>query len=301
MRRVALFLFIFMLIMPLFSITLSFDNTIPDTEKVLLTEYVESAVAERKDIEIKLSSYSFFDDIVSLSVEYCGKSESIICPRSLLKGEIEALFFYEEELYQEGEILDYYYNSTFSSTSLKNRKKGYVYSLSDGEGEKEALLISSANYDSGVFFKPIFLSSPKPGMKLERSNDYFFSLRLFSSLYRDVLGASFSIYNTSLIYPLYPVLGFLVTNNYGKNGYYGILGLKSEFNFAQIWPSVKIIRNMSLSAECDINIGSDGGFDYFASYFVSLNIYLSSHFSLGIGYNYQEGKSCGSISLGGHI
>lgn len=301
MRRVALFLFVFLLIMPLFSITLSFDNTIPDTEKILLTEYVESAVADRKDIEIKLSSYSFVDDIVSLCVEYSGKKESITCPRPLLENEIEALFFYEKELYQEGEILDYYYNSTFSSISLENRKKGSVYSLYNGEGEKEALLISAANYGGGIFFKPLFLSSPKPGMKLERGNDYFFSLHLFSSLNRDVLGSSFSIYNTSLIYPLYPVLGFSITNSYGKTGYYGFLGLKSEFNFAQIWPSVKVVRNMSLSAECDINIGSNGSFNYYASYFVSLNIYLSSHFSIGIGYNYQEGKGCGSISLGGHI
>lgn len=287
--------------MPLFSVTISFDNTIPDTEKVLLTEYVESAVAERKDIEIKLSSYSCSSDIVSLCVEYGGKRENIISPRSLLKNEIDALFFYEKELYQEGEILDYYYNSTLSSISLNNTKKGFVYSLYDGEGEKEALLISNANYDDGVFFKPIFLSSVRPGMKLERSNDYFFSLRLFSSLTNDVFGSSFSVYNTSLIYPLYPVLGFLVTKSYEKIGYYGVFGVRSEFNFAQVWPNVRVIRNMNLSAECDINIGSNGSFHYFASYFVSLNIYLSSHFSIGIGYNYNDGKSCGSISLGGHI
>lgn len=301
MRRVALFLFVFLLIMPLFSITLSFDNTIPDNEKVLLAEYIEEAVADRKDIEIKLSSYSFSDDIVSLNVEYGEKKENVICPRSLLESEIEALFFYEKELYQEGEILDYYYNSTFSSTSLKDKRKGAVYSLYNCKGEKEALLISSANYDNGVFFKPIYLSSPKPGMRLERSNDYFFALNFFSSFNRDILGASFSIYNTSLIYPLYPVLGFSITKNNEQIGYYGFMGLKSEFNFAQVLPRVKVARNMSLSAECDINIGSNGSFYYFASYLVSLNFNISSHFSIGVGYNYYDGRSCGSIRLGGHL
>lgn len=285
--------------MPLFS-SIVFSSDVPDDVRKRLETTIDDAIGGRREIEVTVEDYATEDDVLSFTLSYCGKSVAVTVPSEYLSQEINSIFFYDEALFEEEPRLDYIYRESFSSVTLPLAKRGEQYALVASSGKTEALFTVDCVYEDAVTLKPFFLSSPLPGMKLERISDFFLSLRALSSFRFDSFGASLSLYWSTLCYPVTPFVNAAVIWR-GGPAMHLCLGLSASFSFASVWPEVTFVRNLRAEGEFAFGLMYDGKWGISSEYAATLTWTVSRFFSLSAGVVNYAGTNFISLSLGGKL
>ncbi len=299
-KKLIAFISIFILSFSLFA-TVSFSSDVSDDLRARIEKYTREAVGDREELDIVYSDITEVDNTVSLTVSFCDKSVRIETLYENLDKEIDSLFFYEENLFEEGPVLDYIYKDSFSSISLVGARRGQNYRIAGTSGKTEGLLRVENVYDGAVAFRPYYLSSPLPGMRLERINDFSLSLKLFSNLSFTSYGGSLSFDCSSLIYPLIPFARFALVRYSGLNFYYALLGLRAEFNLASVWSDIPVIRNFTFSGEFSLGAEYRYKLSYAAQYGLDCTYMFNRVFSLSVGFVNYGRVNYLSLSFGGKL
>ncbi len=299
MKKILSLVVIFVVIMPLFS-SVVFSEDVPDPVREALESMVETAVGDRRDIEVGVEKYETEEGVVSLTLSFSDKSISIKAPASDLESEIRALFYYEESLMAEGARLDYIYKESFSSISLDGAKRGQNYALIGESGKTEALFSASGVYEEAVTLRPYWLSSPLPGMRIERINDFSLSIRAFSNVKFTSYGTSLSLYYSTFTYPLVPFIEAAVIYD-GSFGCVISAGLGASFSFASVWPDAELMRNLSIEGQAALGcrIGAEASLSSEA--LVALRWTFSRVFSLTAGVVNYSGTNYILLGFGGKL
>ncbi len=285
---------------------LSASLTIPEDVSPELGERlekaVEKAVGDRNSLDITITDLSESDGIISMKVSWNEKSVNITVGEEYLEDELESLFYYEDALFEEGGRLDYIYRSSFSSVTLTGAKLGQNYRVIGESGKTEALLTVSSVYDNAVVFTPVFLSSPLPGMKIEREGDFSLRLGAFSNLSFTSFGASLSAYYSSLVYPVIPLLEVSVMKAGRTTAARALLGIRSDFHLSSVWSDIPVVKNFSLGGEAALGVAVNGkkaALSTSFSFDVTYN--FSRIFSVSAGLKNYDGTNYLSLSLGGRL
>ncbi len=299
-KKLIAFISLFIFSFSLFA-SVSFSSDVSDELRSRLEEYTRNAVGDRKELDIVYSDITEEDGTISLTVSFADKTVRIETLIENLDDEIDSLFFYEENLYEEGAVLDYIYKDSFSSVSLSGARPGQNYRVSGTSGKSEGLLRVESVYDEAVSLRPYYLSSPLPGMKLERISDLSLSLRLFSNLSFTSYGGSVSLDCSSFIYPLIPFMKLSLVRYSGLNFYYALLGLRAEFNLASVWADIPVVRNFSFSGEFSLGAEYRYKLSWAAQYGLDCTYMFNRVFSLSVGVVNYGRVNYISLSFGGKL
>lgn len=299
-KKLIAFVSLFIFSFSLFA-SVSFSSDVSDELCSMIEEYTRNAVGDRKELDIVYSDITEEDGTISLTVSFADKTVRIETLIENLDDEIDSLFFYEENLYEDGAVLDYIYKDSFSSVSLSGARPGQNYRVSGTSGKSEGLLRVESVYDEAVSLRPYYLSSPLPGMKLERISDLSLSLKLFSNLRFTSYGGSISLDYSSLIYPLIPFMKFSLVRYSGLNFYYALLGLRAEFNLASVWADIPVVRNFSFSGEFSLGAEYRYKLSWAAQYGLDCTYMFNRVFSLSVGVVNYGRVNYISLSFGGKL
>lgn len=301
MKKVVLFLILFIVAIPLFS-SVSYDDSVTEELRARIDSAMAKAIGDRREPDISVSGLSVDEGILTCSISYDGKTAAFISSLEYLEDEIESLFFYEESLFEEGERLDYVYKKSYSSTTLLNAGRGENYRLKGFSGKTKALFRVDEVYDDAVLLKPYFLSSSVlPGMKLEKINSLSLSLRMFSTLKVDKAGLSLSLSSSSLLYPVSSLVEAAVIKERSGYSIFLLIGIGGEFNFSSYFPTVPVLRNTSLKGEASIGVKYKGNPALSAGASVDLVYTFSRIMSLSLGIVNYDGTYYYSLTLGGKL
>lgn len=280
MKNIIIILLCFFSILPLFA-SVTFSDFSFDDNRFLIEDALEKAIGNRKDIDIKVSNILQNDDDISFNLTYGGKIVEFSSQVENMEEELNNLFFYEEELYEEGERLDYIYQKTFSSISLKNAKRGSLYSLVGSDKKAEALFYVHSIHDGAVLLRPVYLKEPKVGMSLKKESNIFYSFRLFSNLKFNDYGILLAANSAIFSYPLISSLGVVI--NPSSSNYLPYISFKGEFFLSSINPNLAFIRNIRVGGEFGLAFSFKNSFRLLGIYSLFLTTSLSESISIEIG------------------
>lgn len=299
MKKILSLLVVFISILPLFS-SVVFSEDVPEDVRSQLEAAIVTAVGDRSETEVSVEKYEIDDGVVSITLSFSEKSIIIKAPEGDIESEIRALFYYEESLMEEGARLDYIYKESFSSISLENAKRGQNYALIGESGKTEALFTASGVYEEAVTLRPYWLSSPLPGMRLERINGFSLSMRAFSNTKFTSWGASLSLYYSTFTYPLVPFIEAAVIYD-GSFGCVVSGGFSSSFSLASVWPETPVVRNLSVEGQAALGwrFGSSPALSSEA--LVALKWAFSRVFSLSLGVVNYSGTNYILLGCGGKL
>ena len=267
-----------------------------------LERAVEKAVGDRNSLDISITDITESDGTLSFEVSWNDRSVNITVGEEYLEDELESLFYYEDALFEEGERLDYIYRSSFSSVTLTGARLGQNYRVTGESGKTEALLTVSSVYDNAVVFTPVFLSSPLPGMKIERAGDFSLKLGAFSNFSFTSFGASLSAYYSSLVYPVIPLLEVSVMNAGRTVSARALLGIRCDFHLSSVWSDIPVVKNLSLGGEALLGFAVKGKKAALSTSFsFDVTYTFSRIFSVSAGLKNYDGTNCISLSLGGRL
>ena len=301
MKRITALLLICFMVLPLFS-SVVIEGEVSEDLREKLTLCVEKALGDRKELETVISNVREEDRALSFTVSYDGKSKEIETEREYLDEDMKSLFYYEESLFEDGERVDYIYNNSFSSVTAGKARKGTNWAVIGTSGKTEALLRTTEVYDGVIVMRPYFLSSPLPGMRVKKINDFSLSLKAFSTLTLKNYGASLSLSVTSVSYPIIPFIQVAVLRNAsGVFSYYALLGINASFYLSSVWPDIPLIRNLSLSAEASLGGIYSTSFSWGAEWAFDCTYTFSRIFSLSLGLVNYSGENYFSLTLGGKL
>lgn len=299
MKKILSLLVVFISILPLFS-SVVFSEDVPEDVRTQLEAAIVTAVGDRSETEVSVEKYEIDDGVVSLTLSFSEKSIILKAPEGDIESEITALFYYEESLMEEGARLDYIYKESFSSISLEGAKRGQNYALLGKSGKTEALFTADGVYEEAVTLRPYWLSSPLPGMRLERINGFSLTMRAFSNTKFTSRGASLSLYYSTFTYPLVPFIEAAVIYD-GSFGCVISAGLSSSFSLASVWPETPVVRNLSVEGQAGLGwrFGSSPALSSEA--LVALKWAFSRVFSLSLGVVNYSGTNYILLGCGGKL
>ncbi len=299
MKKILSLLVVFISILPLFS-SVVFSEDVPEDVRSQLEAAIVAAVGDRSETEVSVDKYEIDEGVVSITLSFSEKSIILKAPEGDIESEITALFYYEESLMEEGARLDYIYKESFSSISLENAKRGQNYALLGKSGKTEALFTAGGVYEEAVTLRPYWLSSPLPGMRLERINGFSLSMRAFSNTKFTSYGTSLSLYYSTFTYPLVPFIEAAVIYD-GSFGCVVSGGFSSSFSLASVWPDIPIVRNLSVEGQAALGwrFGSSPALSSEA--LVALKWAFSRVFSLSLGVVNYSGTNYVLLGCGGKL
>lgn len=300
MKKFLSLLILFILFIPLYA-SVSFSGDVDDYLRIKIEEALLKAVGDRREIDVIISDLSVDEDTLSFTVSYGEKRVLINTTMENLEEEIDSLFYYEEDFFEEGSVIDYIYGESFSSVTLTSARRGQNYAVVGTSGKTEALMRVESVYDGAVSFRPYYLSSPLPGMKIERINDFNLTLRAFSSFKFDTYGLSLSFAVSSLIYPMIPFVQIAGTLGNGGMSIYALIGLKGEFNLASVWPGIPVIRNFTFSGEFSFGGLYNGTIKYAGEFALECTYMFNRVFSLTAGLVNYGGTNYMALSCGAKL
>lgn len=278
MKKILLFLALFILSIPLFS-SVTFTEEVGDDVRLLFETEINKAVGERKEPIVVISDYREEEEVIYCTLSINGKNVDFVSPGKYFSNTIDSVFYYEKSLYEDGEILDYIYKGTFSSVSLSNPKRGQNYAVLSPEGKARALFLVDSVYDNAAVLSPFRLSDLLPGMKLERVNDFSLSIKAFSDIKLRSCGASVSLFYSSLIYPLIPFVEFTWIGGSG-NSFYSLIGASVFFSLGRVWSGIPVIRNIVVSGDVALGAQYSSSLKFTGKYSVNLSYTFTRYFSL---------------------
>lgn len=279
-KKLLYLLVLLILALPLFS-SVTFSPEVDEETALYVTSLLDKAVGDRGDVEIVVSDYREEEGAIRCTFSFFDKTVDFVSSKEYLEDDIDSLFYYEEGLFEEGERLDYIYRDTFSSVSLLNAKRGQNYVVRSASGKIKALLEVDRVYDSAVLLQPRFLSSPLPGMKMEKINDFSISLKGFTNKTFRSYGVSLSLSYSSLCYPLIPFVEAAYIRG-TSNTFYGLAGLSGFFSLGSVWPDAAVIRNIGITGEFALGAQYASSLKLSGKYGISLSYTFGRYLSIAL-------------------
>lgn len=309
----ALFSFIVLLLPISIFANVSFTGDVP----VDMKSYIESAIYDnsrgRDDIEFTISNikHEEKEEIMWISFNLAFLDRSIAIdiesnPKDLeknVKEEIRNALFYERTLYLEGEEnLDYIYDKSFSFFPEVHYRKGTTFTLKDANGKTQGVFEVKHNYSEASVLQPLYVANALPGMTLKKSSSWRYSITAGTNLYKSNLAISADIGNTSLIYPIVPIVSLLYEKRNQSQALAVGIGVESYLDlndFLKIGFTLIEEGRIGASASVLLTI-EDGSFGYNGTFSIFYEHRLLPKFFWRVGYSrYPKIGNAMIIGIGG--
>lgn len=280
--RVKKFFFFFLIFIFVPFILLS-EIIIPeDTPPSVRNALIKNLEGRTENAELKECVIN--DDIVTLTLLLENKELKTTFPLKGIEKEIKNMLFYEKSLYRESPVLEYVYSSSYSAKLGESYRRGTMLECRDLNNTLRGLFKVSGNYDEESEFRGEFLRNPLPGMKIKKAPSLSWDLSYYTQ-FNNTHSLSLSLYDSSLIYPFYPIIGVDGKFNKTNSSIFFSIGIGSKFSFASFFSNIPFIKDLSINASALLHLGytTKVGFDFSSSYSINLLYSPSSYFYLYLG------------------
>ena len=302
MKRSLLLLLILIVILPLFG-KVTISESVPEDYRNTIENALIDSTKGRRDVDVLFDSFSLEDGIVSFSISVENERHETIVPLSYMEKEIRNMLFYSQPLFSESEMkLDYVSSLSYSTISSPSLKRGDVVFAEEEKGNKRGVFVVSDKHSDALKLDALYISSPFPGMKIEKGKGIettlFYSVSPSSRSMSLEGGVSFY----TPIYPLLPhvALGFDIENG----GLVPLLAMggRTMFNLSSLWGDVPFLRNMALDGKVEVIFRIKNKMEISGRWSVCGEIRPNSWLSLFLGYTYDAYLgTMFSLSLGALI
>ena len=168
MKRSLLLLLITIIIFPLFG-KITIDESVPEDYRKTIEDALIESTNGRRDVDVLFDSFSLEDDLVSFSIIVGNEKYETTVPLSYMEQEIRNMAFYSQPLFSESEMkLDYVSSLSYSTVSSPSLKRGNVVFALEETGRKRGVFVASSKHKDAFELDALYLSSPFPGMKIEK-------------------------------------------------------------------------------------------------------------------------------------
>ena len=302
MKRSLLLLLIFVVILPLFG-KVTISESVPEDYRNTIENALTDITKGRRDVDVLFDSFSLEDDIVSFSINVEDERYETTVPVSYMEKEIRNMLFYSQPLFSESEMkLDYVSSLSYSTISSPTLKRGEVVFAEEEKGNKRGVFVASSKHGDAFELDALYLSSPFPGMKIEKGKgvETTLSYSISPSTLDMSLEGGVSFYTP--IYPLLPhiALGFDIENG----GFVPLLvmGGRTMFNFSSLLGSVPFLKNMALDGKVEVIFRIKNKMEISGRWSMCGVIRPNTWLSLSLGYTYDAYLgTMVSLSLGALI
>ena len=272
MKKLVLFFVLFLSFSFVFA-SVSFSPDVPDDIKLIIEKAIDENDKGRDDINFSISSYSYSIDEkerihLSFDLSFLDKSLELSVVSNNQKSlkedineEIVNALFYETSLYLDSdEKLDYIYSGSFSFYHKKNYRLGSSFVLKDANGKTKGFFELKRHHGEVDELQSVFISSPKPGMMLERASSWRYALYGSTNFYKKNFAFALELSTTNIIYPFLPAVTFLYENKKGTSSFYSGIGIQAYLDISDLLKnSFTFIQNGRVGASAFLLLGIRGG------------------------------------------
>ncbi|MDD6841563.1 MAG: hypothetical protein PUD65_09690 [Spirochaetales bacterium] len=302
MKRSLLLLLILVVILPLFG-KVTISESVPEDYRNTIENALTDSTKGRRDVDVLFDSFSLEDDIVSFSINVEDERYETTVPVSYMEKEIRNMLFYSQPLFSESEMkLDYVSSLSYSTISSPTLKRGDVVFAEEEKGNKRGVFVASAKHGDAFELDALYLSSPFPGMKIEKGKGVETSLSysISPSTLDMSLEGGVSFYTP--IYPLLPHIALGFDIEYGVFVPLLVMGGRTMFNFSSLLGSVPFLKNMALDGKVEVIFRIKNKMEISGRWSMCGVIRPNTWLSLSLGYTYDAYLgTMVSLSLGALI
>lgn len=296
MRRLCLLVLFLLLVLPLCAVSLScapgveLDSAVVERVEEGINKYGRAVIpADVTSLEITSAQRQGSSLILTIGPYTVAFDASHL--NSSIDEELSAFFAYPPFLPDsEGPLLDYIWQTSYSSVSLSDARRGQIYDLiSASDGRASARFIVSDVSSERVILDPVHIGSASAGLRLERKSAFRLTVsanQVFSPQW--LCFFSLRAKNTALLYPFSLSIGFESGRDENDTVYFTALaGLEYTLYLgALINSDFTLIQDGHLFAGMDIAFGWADGFTWGASWRAGYEHALTNHFSWSAGFEY---------------
>ena len=302
MKRSLLLLLILVVILPLFG-KVTISESVPEDYRNTIENALTDITKGRRDVDVLFDSFSLEDDIVSFSINIEDERYETTVPVYYMKKEIRNMLFYSQPLFSESEMkLDYVSSLSYSTISSPTLKRGDVVFAEEEKGNKRGVFVASAKHGDAFELDALYLSSPFPGMKIEKGKGVETSLSY--SISPSTLDMSLEG-GVSFYTPIYPFLPHVALGFDIENGVFVpllVMGGRTMFNFSSLLGSVPFLKNMALDGKVEVIFRIKNKMEISGRWSMCGVIRPNTWLSLSLGYTYDAYLgTMVSLSLGALI
>jgi len=314
MKKILLFLFLFVSLTGIFG-AITYDSPVPDALISSFDREYRRAIDGREELEVAIADYreEQIEEGIYITAQYKAGEESVRLEGfggslddaySSIAGSLYSMLYYNKELYSnDSMVLEYAYNGNYSAKATGFRR-GQRLTLYDSNDKVRGIFLISDHYNDYDNLKPLYINKALPGMKLKRVSSFDWNLDYSLSLPIEEHYLSFSVGNTSWIYPFRPfvIASFSLDQLYRTYGVYGGIGLSAK-------ASLSSMLHFSFSMIEEGSIGADAAllFNFtdrrlYGSYTIYYEHRAFSFLSWKVGYTFTPSSfRAVTIGLGGNL
>ena len=283
MKKYLLLFLVSILVLPLFG-KITIGESVPLEYRNIVEEALVENTKGRRDADIVLDSFVFSDDLVSFSLSIGESTYNTTVPSSYLDEEIGNMLYYSPYLYSTSEMrLDYISDLSYS-TSASSLNRGNVLFLEEEGGKDRGVFVSSSKHDDAFELDALYLSSPFPGMKMEKGKGVETTLSQSLSLEKRGMSTEAGVSFYTPLYPLLPYVGLGFDYVGGTVSGFLSLGGRTAFYLSSLWDDVPIVKNISIDGRVEMLIKYRGKVEMGGRWNISGVYRPMSWLSLSLGY-----------------
>ena len=283
MKKYLLLFLVSILVLPLFG-KITIGESVPLEYRNIVEEALVENTKGRRDADIVLDSFVFSDDLVSFSLSIGESTYNTTVPSSYLEEEIGNMLYYSPYLYSTSEMrLDYISDLSYS-TAASSLNRGDVLFLEEEEGKDRGVFVSSSKHDDAFELDALYLSSPFPGMKMEKGKGVETTLSQSLSLEKRGMSTEAGVSFYTPLYPLLPYVGMGFDCVGGTVSGFLSLGGRTAFYLSSLWDDVPIVKNISIDGKVEMLIKYRGKVEMGGRWNISGVYRPMSWLSLSLGY-----------------
>lgn len=314
MKKFLLFLFISISLSSAFG-AITYDSSVPNNLVSSFDREYKKAVDGRDEIDVAISCYEeemLEEGVYLIAIYKAGDDEvklegfgsSIDDAYRSIASSLYSMLYYNKALYSnESMVLDYAYNGNYSVKDTGFRR-GQRLALYDRDDKVRGVFLISDHYDDYDNLKPLYINKALPGMKLKRVSSFDWNLDYSLSLPIEEHYLSFSVGNTSWIYPFKPfvIASLSIDQLYRTYGIYAGIGLSAKASLSSMLHfSFTLIEEGSIGADASLLFNFVDR-KFYGSYSIYYEHKAFSFLSWKIGYTYSPSSFRAiTIGLGGNL
>ena len=302
MKRSLLLLLILVVILPLFG-KVTISESVPEDYRNTIENALTDSTKGRRDVDVLFDSFSLEEDMASFSINVEDERYETTVPVSYMEKEIRNMLFYSQPLFSESEMkLDYVSSLSYSTISSPTLKRGDVVFAEEEKGNKRGVFVASSKHGDAFELDALYLSSPFPGMKIEKGKgvETTLSYSISPSTLDMSLEGGVSFYT-----PIYPFLPHVALGFDIENGVFVpllVMGGRTMFNFSSLLGSVPFLKNMALDGKVEVIFRIKNKMEISGRWSMCGVIRPNAWLSLSLGYTYDAYLgTMVSLSLGALI
>lgn len=287
MKRSLLLLLITIIIFPLFG-KITIDESVPEDYRKTIEDALIESTNGRRDVDVLFDSFSLEDDLVSFSISVGNEKYETTVPLSYMEQEIRNMAFYSQPLFSESEMkLDYVSSLSYSTISSPSLKRGNVVFALEETGRKRGVFVASSKHKDAFELDALYLSSPFPGMKIEKGKGIETSVSYSISPYTLGMSLEGGVSFYTPFYPFLPYVGLGFDVERREIVSFLAMGGRTMFNFSSLWGDVPVLRNMSLDGRVEVLFRIKNKVELGGRWSMTGVIRPLSWLSLSLGYTYD--------------